>query len=83
MTRKSTHLRTPDTIIIPELEEAMARFQPHKHSWSDTEIATLKKYYGRVPITLLESTLHRKSTKIHEKVVELGGTRGDPFEGEA
>lgn len=81
--RKSTQMRTPNLIVIPELEEAMARYLPRKYSWTDTEIATLKKYYGRVPITMLESTLHRKSTKIHEKVVELSGTRGEPFEGEA
>ena len=82
MTRKSTQLRT-DTIEIPELEEAMARFQPHKKDWSDRDIAILKKYYGRVPIQSLESTLHRQTVKIHEKAIELGTERGMPFEGES
>lgn len=81
--RKSTQMRTADTIVIPELEEAMARYQPHKFAWSDNDIAILKKYYGRVPVTLLETYLHRNSGKIHEKVIELGGERGKPFEGPA
>ena len=78
----SARMKKPaDPIVIPELEEAMSRYCHRKYSWSDKEIATLKKYYGRVPVTLLESTLHRNSAKIHEKVIELGGTRGKPFEG--
>jgi hypothetical protein len=65
--------------VIPELEEAMARYQPHKLSWSDKDIAILKKYYGRVPVTALESTLHRRSNAIHDKAVELGCERGKSF----
>ena len=68
-----------DTIVIPELEEAMARYTPYKYTWSDKDIAILKKYYGRVAITALEAYLHRRSPKIHEKAIELGGTRGEPF----
>jgi hypothetical protein len=71
-----------NVIVIPELEEAAARYRPHKFSWSDRDIAILKKYYGRVPVQSLESTLHRQTTKIHEKAIELGTERGMPFEGE-
>jgi len=79
---KSTQMRTHDTIIIPELEEAMERYQPHKLTWSDKDNAILKRYYGRVPISSLESTLHRNSKTIHDQVVKLGGKKGEPFEAE-
>ena len=78
----STHLRNNDTIIIPELEEAMERYQPHKLTWSDKDNAILKRYYCRVPITSLEQILRRNSKTIHDQAIRLGGTRGEPFEAE-
>ena len=78
---KSTQMRT-QTIIIPDLEEAMERYQPHKLTWSDKDNAILKRYYCRVPITSLEQILRRNSKTIHDQAVRLGGTRGEPFEAE-
>jgi hypothetical protein len=75
-------MRSDETILIPELEEAMERYQPHKTTWSDKDNAILKRYYCRVPITSLESTFHRGSKMIHNQAVRLGGTRGEPFEAE-
>ena len=77
---KSTQMRTHDTIIIPELEEAMERYQPHKTTWSAGDLAVLKRYYGRVPITALESTLHRNSKTIHGQAAKMGGIRNVPFD---
>lgn len=77
--KKCTHLRNNDTIIIPELEEAMERYQPHKTTWTAGDLAVLKRYYGRVPISSLGTTLHRSSKTIHDQVVKMGGTRNVPF----
>ena len=75
-------MRSDETILIPELEEAMERYQPHKTTWSDKDNAILKRYYGRVPISSLESTLHRNSKTIHDQAIRLGGTRGEPLKAE-
>jgi hypothetical protein len=49
----------PDTIVIPELEEAMQTH--HSRDWSLKEEAILKKYYNRVPIALLLKHLPGRS----------------------
>lgn len=83
MSAKSTQMRTSDTIIIPELEEVMARYQPHIRDWTAAERSVLKRYYARVPISSLETTLHRGSKTIHDQVVKMGGSRNVPFEDQA
>lgn len=72
--RKSTQMRTADTIVIPELEEAMANFKP-RYSWTEKDVAILKRYYGKVPMTLLSGQLHRSVDSIH-KYAQMHGIRG-------
>jgi hypothetical protein len=48
-----------DTILIPELEEAMQNH--HTRDWSLNEEAILRKYYNRVPISMLQKHLPGRS----------------------
>ena len=73
--RKSTQMHTPDPIIIPELEEAMANFKP-RCGWTENEIAILKRYYGKVPMSALSAQLHRSIDSIH-KYAQMHGIRGN------
>jgi len=70
--RKST-LRTPgsDFMIIPELEEIAATYQP-KGIWTPEDVAVLRTYYGRVPTSKLAVYLKRKHSSITNKAQELG-----------
>lgn len=60
-------------IVIPELEEAACRYQP-RQSWTEKEVAVMKKYYGRVPITQLAAYLHRSVNAIHNRAAAFGMT---------
>jgi hypothetical protein len=62
-----------DEIIIPELEEAMKTYCP-KHEWSSRDIAAVKKYYGKVPITQLSASLKRSISAIR-KYAETHGIK--------
>lgn len=58
-------------IIIPELEQAAENYRP-RGQWSDREIAILKRYYGRVPITKLRDYVHHSIDACHRKAGQLG-----------
>jgi hypothetical protein len=62
---------TENEIIIPELEEAMERFNPR--AWTPEEEAILKKYYKRVPTKDLLKYLPRKTENaIYTKAGRMG-----------
>jgi hypothetical protein len=58
-------------IIIPELEQAAENYRP-RGQWSDDEIAILKRYYGRVPITKLRDHVRHSVDACHRMAKELG-----------
>jgi len=58
-------------IIIPELEEAMATFVP-RASWTEREEAILRRYWGKVPVRMLETTLKHSLPSIRTKVQNMG-----------
>ena len=60
-----------NTIVIPELEEAVVTYRPYKYSWSPYEIDVLRKYYGWVPLQRLIEYFHRSGPSIHKKAREL------------
>ena len=60
-----------NTIVIPELEEAVKCYRPYKYSWTPDEIEVLKKYYGWVPLQRLIEYFHRSGPSIHKKAREL------------
>jgi hypothetical protein len=60
-----------NTIVIPELEDAVKNYRPYKYSWTQDEIAVLKKYYGWVPLQKLIDYFHRSGPSIHKKAAEL------------
>lgn len=64
-----------DPIVIPELEEAMANFKP-RYEWTEKDIAILKRYYGKVPMSALSGQLHRSIDSIH-KFAQMHGIRGN------
>jgi hypothetical protein len=55
-------------IIIPELEEAAENYKP-KLVWTETDLAVLKKYYGKVSTARLAAYLHRTGTSVQQKAV--------------
>ena len=60
-----------NTIVIPELEEAVKSYRPYKYSWTPDEIAVLKRYYNWVPLQRLIEYFHRSGPSIHAKAREL------------
>lgn len=81
MNTKSAQMRTKsvqhgsDTILIPELEEAIEQGKTGKfgRGWSDKEIAILQKYYGRVDTALILPYLPgRTVSQIQNKAGRLG-----------
>jgi len=62
-------------IVIPELEEAARHFTPKNRDYTENEIATIKKYYGRVPTAKLAHYLKRSVTGIQQQAVRLGISR--------
>lgn len=80
MTRKKLEISNyPEgTILIPDLEEAIARGDTGKfgHFWSEREEAVLKTYYGRVDTKILKKYLPRKTIgQIQSKASRMGITR--------
>lgn len=63
----------PDTIVIPELEEAMETYIP-RGCWSKEDEEVLKKYFGRVPIRTLEGYLHKSRHAVNSKAAIMGLT---------
>jgi hypothetical protein len=61
-------------IVIPELEEAARYFVPKQRDYSPTELATIKKYYLRVPTPKLAAYLKRSVTGIQQQACRLGIT---------
>ena len=59
-------------IIIPELEEAARKYVPKQRDYTDKELATIRKYYMRVPTAKLAGYLKRSLTGIHQQAVRLG-----------
>lgn len=59
-------------IIVPELEEAARIYVPKQRDWTDEEKATVREYYGRVPIQKLAGYLKRSTTGIQQMAVRLG-----------
>lgn len=57
-------------IVIPELDEAAARYVPYE--WSDEQIAVLKTYWRKVPVSLLEKYVHHSVATIDRKAADLG-----------
>lgn len=75
--RKSTQMRTPDTTLIPELEEAIAQGNTGKFGtfWSKKEEEILENYYGRVDTRLLLKHLPGKTkAQIQSKAARMGIT---------
>lgn len=73
--KKSTQLRT---ILIPELEEAMAK-QVVPREWTPREIAILKRYYNRVPLRVLKDHLPgrtRDAIRTKAQHMDLSYNRG-------
>jgi hypothetical protein len=64
-----------NTIVIPELEEAMKTYKPHG-SWSDEDVRAIKTYYGKVPTSLLATTIHHTVDSIH-KYAETHGIKAN------
>lgn len=63
-----------DTIIIPELEEAMRNYQPHYRPWTLEEEAIMRKYFGKVQPKVLAGHLHRSKYSIDSKAAIMGLT---------
>jgi hypothetical protein len=61
-----------NTIVIPELEEAVENYKPYKYSWSPEDVQVLERYYGWVPLQKLIEYFHRSGPSIHKKARELG-----------
>ena len=61
-------------IVIDELEEAMARYRPAGRPWSERDKAKVRKYYNRVPISLLAKHLERGRDAVRKMAAELGVT---------
>lgn len=67
--------RTPAEIVIPELEDAIARGETGKFGlkWTEQEEAILEKYYGRVETKKLLPHLPGKTiNQIHAKAARIG-----------
>jgi transcriptional regulator of aromatic amino acid metabolism len=67
---------SPDTIIIPdigfdaELERQLGKTA--KKMWTDTEIAMLTRYYGKVDTRIICQRLGRTHSSVSAKVLDLG-----------
>ena len=61
-----------NTIVIPELEDAVKCYTPYKYSWSKEDTLVLERYYGWVPLQRLIEYFHRSGPSIHKKARELG-----------
>ena len=61
-----------EEIIIPELEEAALKYTRRQRIWTQREIDTVEKYYGRVPVTILATNLHRSVTSVQQIASRYG-----------
>jgi hypothetical protein len=61
-----------NTIVIPELEDAVKCYTPYKYAWSKEDTLVLERYYGWVPLQRLIEYFHRSGPSIHKKARELG-----------
>lgn len=62
-----------EDILIPDLEQAAATYHP-RGEWTAEELAILKRYYGRVPITKLRDHVRHTVDACHRKAQQLGIT---------
>lgn len=69
MTRQDTE------IVIPELEEAMTTYNPLWKEYTKTEIAIIKKYYGKVDVALIAKQLKRSKEAVQNKAIRMGLSR--------
>jgi len=72
MRHKTVPHDTENEIIIPELEEAARNYIPKYRSWTEKEIAIVKKYYGKVPIGQLAKHLKRSIYSIQQTAAAHG-----------
>jgi hypothetical protein len=69
MSKITCVVKHTEDIIIPELEEIMKTFTPHRF-WNDKEIKILKKYYKKVPKHELLKYLPGRTYKSIQKKFE-------------
>jgi len=60
---------------LEELDQIARRFKP-KHEWSDFEVEILKRYYGKVPNSLLAEKTHHGEIAIRSMASKLGLAKG-------
>lgn len=65
------HYSPEELEAIRELEEVEKTYRPSQ-PWSETDIAILERFYGKVPMHALQTKLHRRN--IAQKASDLGIT---------
>lgn len=62
--------------VDPILEAAAAAYRPHYRFWTDADMATLRRYYGRVPPDLLARQLGRSLNSVRQQAGHIGLVHG-------